>query len=319
MLPRGDATLTRARAAAVLAVFLATPRASAVDQKPSFPSDVELVYVTVTVVDDKGAAVQGLTRADFTIIEDNKPRAVEVFAAGGDDEAAPDVSLLVDTSGSVSTYTEKMTFQALKILERIPKLHRASVLSFDNDVRVWHADAGPGALVRDMMAARRENGATALHTALVTALEQLEAPAPRVTMILISDGEDVGSRVTANQALEALKRSHVTIYPLTHGAERPLSMPHGLGVQNWGQQHRHTGGEFLRRLADMSGGRVFTPDDGDFEHAIDAILAEVASQYVLGFAPASSARAATHKLKVQVNRKDLKVRYRSSYDAAGRG
>jgi VWFA-related protein len=298
--------------AGLLAVLVA-PALLAAEQKPTFHSDVELVYVTVTVVDERGAPVRDLAQADFTIAEDGKPRPVELFASASDEQAAPDVSLLVDTSGSVSTFTEKMTLSALKILERIPKVRKALVLSFDNDVRVWHADAGPTTLVREMMAARRENGATALHTALVTALQQVEDPAPRSTMILLSDGEDVGSRVTQNQALDALKRSRVTIYPLTHGAETPLSMPHGLGVQNWGQQHRHTGGDFLKRLAELTGGRVFTPDDGDVERSIDAILGEVEAQYVLGFAPANPGRSGSHKLKIQVNRPGLRPRYRPSY------
>ncbi len=298
--------------AVVLAACLAAPTLLGAQQKATFPADVELVYVTVTVVDDKGGPVHDLTQADFTIAEDGKPRPVERFAAGDDDQAAPDVSLLVDTSGSVSTFTEKMTFSALKILERIPKVKRALVLSFDNDVRVWRADAGPS-LVRDMMAARRENGATALNTALVTALQQVEDPAPRSTMILLSDGEDVGSRITQNQAIEALKRSRVTIYPLTHGVETPLSMPHGLGVQNWGQQHRHNGGDFLKRLAELTGGRVFTPDDGDVERSIDAILGEVQAQYVLGFAPGNPGKAGSRKLKIQVNRPSVKPRYRSAY------
>lgn len=303
--------MTRALSGGLL-VALAASQAPAQEPKASFPADVELVYVTVTVVDEKGGPVHDLTQADFTIAEDGKPRPVERFASGNDDQAAPDVSLLVDTSGSVSTFTEKMTFSALKILERIPKVKRALVLSFDNDVRVWRADAGPS-LVRDMMAARRENGATALNTALVTALQQVEDPAPRSTMILLSDGEDVGSRVTQYQAVEALKRSRVTIYPLTHGVENPLSMPHGQGVQNWGQQHRHNGGDYLKRLAELTGGRVFTPDDGDVEHSIDAILGEVQAQYVLGFAPGNPGKAGSRKLKVQVNRPGVKPRYRSGY------
>jgi Ca-activated chloride channel family protein len=287
--------------------------AAAADQKPTFSTGVELVYVTVVVEDDKGAPVSGLTQADFSVLEDGKPRPIDLFATADDARMAPDVSLLVDTSGSMSTYTEKLTLAALQILERIPQARRACVLSFDNDIRVWRPDAPPSSLVHDMVQARKENGATALNTALVTALQQVPDPAPRSALILLSDGEDVGSRVTRAQVLDALKHSRVTVYALSHGAETAMSMPHGNGVAQWGGQHRHEGGEFLKRLGELTGGRAYSADDGPFEAVFERILKEIASQYVLGFAPGRPDKAGEHKLKVQAGRPGLKIRYRPAY------
>jgi VWFA-related protein len=56
-------------------------RAQAPQQVPSFPSEVELITVDAVVVDDKGQPVSGLTREDFQISEDGKPREIASFEA----------------------------------------------------------------------------------------------------------------------------------------------------------------------------------------------------------------------------------------------
>ena len=70
---------------------------------------------------------------------------------------------------------------------------------------------------------------------------------------------------------------------------------------------------FLIRLADASGGLVLTPAGHALAGALDRILEELASQYVLGFAPASAAPGRSHKLEVRVNDRRLKVRHRTRY------
>jgi VWFA-related protein len=61
--------------AALLAAQQQTPQ--------TFRASTRLVEVTVTVVDKKGNAVTGLGPADFTVLDEGKPRAVEVFHFDG--------------------------------------------------------------------------------------------------------------------------------------------------------------------------------------------------------------------------------------------
>lgn len=61
---------------------------SAQQQKPTFRTATRLVEVAVTVLDKNGNAVAGLQAADFAVLDEGKPRAVEVFSFDGG-RAAP--------------------------------------------------------------------------------------------------------------------------------------------------------------------------------------------------------------------------------------
>jgi VWFA-related protein len=73
------------RALLILAVVAAGRAAAAQPPPPSpapaFPAQVELVTVDAVVVDGKGRAVPGFTRADFTVLENGVPQAIASFEA----------------------------------------------------------------------------------------------------------------------------------------------------------------------------------------------------------------------------------------------
>jgi hypothetical protein len=70
---------------------------------------------------------------------------------------------------------------------------------------------------------------------------------------------------------------------------------------------------FLTRLADASGGLVLVPAGHGLAGALDRLLEELASQYVVGFAPAAGPPGRSHRLEVRVGDRRLKVRHRERY------
>ena len=66
-------------AAAALTLAASLTLASAAAQPPRFRSAVELVDVAVVVRDREGKFVQGLTRADFELIDGGIPQAISAF------------------------------------------------------------------------------------------------------------------------------------------------------------------------------------------------------------------------------------------------
>ena len=85
--------MSRARPALVLAVLLALPggHGRALTQEPSrvFPAGIEQVTVDVVVVDKRGEPVTGLTREDFTVLDEGRPMEILTFEQVGQSSAAP--------------------------------------------------------------------------------------------------------------------------------------------------------------------------------------------------------------------------------------
>jgi hypothetical protein len=74
--------LTRPRAwLAMLAACLTASVAAQEPPVPSFPTKAEAITVDVVVLDRDGKPVRGLTKADFTVLEDGHPQEVVSFEA----------------------------------------------------------------------------------------------------------------------------------------------------------------------------------------------------------------------------------------------
>ena len=87
--------------AALLAALLAAapaqaPQETDVDKTPTIKVDVKLVNVFVTVLDQSGAPVGGLTKEDFEIAEDEQPQSIAVFDR--ESELPLSIVLAIDTS-----------------------------------------------------------------------------------------------------------------------------------------------------------------------------------------------------------------------------
>src|SRR6185503_17534238 len=80
-------------------------------QKPgAIKLDTKLVSVTVTVSDQYGRFVSGLSKEAFEIFDDNVKQEIEIF---GDEDAPVSMGIVYDVSGSMSDLTSQ-SFTALK-------------------------------------------------------------------------------------------------------------------------------------------------------------------------------------------------------------
>src|SRR5947209_20570030 len=73
-------------------------QAPTTQSKPDFSTDVKVVNVFATVRDKEGKIIRGLSKADFTLVEDGRPQNLQYFAQQSDLPLT--LGLLVDTSGS---------------------------------------------------------------------------------------------------------------------------------------------------------------------------------------------------------------------------
>jgi VWFA-related protein len=321
----------KARSGAI-AIALLAAAAGAADAPPKSPpprvvfeSQLDLVYVTVTVTDPAGKAVADLPESAFEVREDGWPRPISVFSRGKDEGVSLDVALLLDTSGSMDAELQNAQRAALAVLEKVPRLRRRIIMSFDTDIRFWRPETEPAELLADIIAARPVNGASVIRSAVAKAIEELtDEGTPRSVLILLSDGVDFGSPVTETQLFRTIESANVGIYPVPFVPSTFQSAPPGFRVgpfaRSGGTYQRApsapdtlAGRSFLTRLADASGGLLVTPAGHGLAGALDRLLEELGAQYVVGFSPSSGAPGRSHKLEVRLKDRRLKVRCRERY------
>ena len=151
-------------------------------------------------------------------------------------------------------------------------------------------------------------GGTHLFDAVYLAAREVLAPeVGRKALILISDGQDQGSRVKREAAIEAAQRNDAILYGILFVDRRFY------GRGSFG----YSGESTLKKLAEETGGRVFNVRrDQDLSEAFEQISSELRIQYSLGYSPTNAARDGSfRKVQVKATRRGLRVRARKGYYA----
>ena len=285
----------------VIGLALAAAATLAARQEPQaapparFSSGVQLVEVYATVTDAKGEPVTGLRREDFEVYEDSQRQEVSTFVAG---EFPLTVALGVDRSWSMAGEPLRHAKQASQsFLRQLKPADRAMVVAISSEADVI------APLTMDRVAQSREIAAlepwstTALHDAIVAALDRLEPEAGRQALVVFSDGQDRYSRTTAAQVVERARRSHALVYLIAFGRTRP---------------------PLLAELAVLTGGRSFLlKDPRELERTLALIAKELRYQYLLGYVPGdvSAGDGAWRSIRVVLKTPGLRVRARDGYHA----
>lgn len=279
---------------------------------PVFPARTDIVKLTVTVRDTRGRLVSDLTADDFALYEEGRRQAIQLFATvvvpGEEETLALDVGLLLDTSASMAKEIALTQEAAFRFLEAIPRARDLLTVFFDQDIRISRYDSEHQQGLFQRILESRASGGTALYDAIAVYLSRVQDSPGRKVLVLLTDGEDTTSGLSLAQVIELVRSSPVTIYAIAFPGQYAPTSQRGL----WARA-------FLRQLADLSGGEVFSPTASKNLPAIyDQILHDLSSQYVLGFVSDDPNRDGRYrKLRVEVGRKRLKLRHRAGYYAAG--
>ena len=205
------------------------------------------VYVTVT---REGDAVRDLARSDFRIFDDGKRQQIVTYETGD----APLAALLaIDSSLSMEGPPLLAAIEgARSFAEGMIDLDEAMLLLFSDHV-VHHTEftGDPETLVRGLTGAEASGG-SAINDYLYLALQLLERRQGRRVVVLLSDGIDVESVLSAPQVAEVAARSQALIYWI-RVAREPFGMRHRSA---WRSTDEHTVElDALAALVDASGGR----------------------------------------------------------------
>jgi VWFA-related protein len=298
-------------------------------QLPEAPQTLKvqtnLVNVFVTARDKHNGIISDLTKDNFKISEDGQEQKVAYFA---EEKNMPlSLGILIDTSGSMQNILGAEQDTASRFVhETMRKRDEAMIVSFDFDLNLL-ADftedtsvlesairrtrinaVSSGGVITPGTVPTGQNGGTDLYDAVYAAChDELAHEAGRKAIILLTDAEDTGSKLSLQDSIEAAQRSDTVIHVLRLSDE-PFYMSMGIG---------YSGVAVARKMAEDTGGReIEVRSEKSLEKAFDVITEELRSQYVLGYYPTNTKRDGTfRKIKVEVDRPDVRLLARRGYYA----
>jgi VWFA-related protein len=298
--------------------------------------NVELVQLFFNVKDKHGALIPNLTKDNFDLLEDGQPQTIKYFKAESDLPLT--LGILLDTSGSQRRVLDMEKEVGGSFLESTlrPK-DEAFVISFGTDIellqdftssvsRLKHAlnDAsmnaggvgcagGPIGPQGPIPCGSNGQRGTALYDAVYLAShDELSHEVGRKAMILLTDGEDEGSKLKIKDAIEAAQKADAICYVLLIADRGFYGGLGGLG---------YNGPSEMKKLTQETGGRVI--DVGNkiekLRDAFDQISRELRSQYNIGYTPTNANRDGSfRKVDIKPKQGDYKIQARSGYYATPR-
>ncbi len=274
--------------------------------------ETDVISVPTTVLDNRGRLIKGLQKEDFQLREDGVLQELTSFSM---QESPIRVTLLLDVSGSMVDRIAEVKRAASQFMKYVGPNDLIKVIQFDHVVKPLVDFSGDPARLKDAIAAAKtEGGGTALHNALWAALADLEAKKAsdeaekrHRAIILLTDGEDTASAVTADEIVLKARRVDALIYSLS------LEREHDKPVRNG------PASLVLKQLADLSGGDLQFPELSNLGRHYQDLADQLRQQYMLGYVSSSTS---THQgwraIKVDVNRRNLNLRYRQGYFTYGK-
>lgn len=290
--PRAPSLSALVPAVAVLASL--TVAASA--QQAVFRSTVDLVPVFATVTGADGSFTTGLSKDDFTVLDNGRPQEIVSFS---DEAQTISVSIILDTSGSMATARERVFSAAGVFLDNLRPDDRAMIGSLVYQGPPFSADR---ARLRSSMELLPRDPGSPVWMALDRAVTSLGPETNRRVIVIYTDGQ--------NQDLSQFRALRVSESTLRTRIEAAGVMVYAIGFEGVSI------GGGLKTIARRSGGRATELGHADdLAAALTAVADELHHQYLLGFTPAVL-DGRTHRIEVRLRKPALTVRAREAYVAS---
>jgi VWFA-related protein len=332
-------------------------------EKADLTVRVKVVNVPATVRDKHGKIVNNLTKDDFVLEEDGRPQTLHYFSQ---ESSLPlTLGLLVDTSMSQRRVLGQERTASSSFIDQMlrPDKDKAFLIHFDHEVELDQdltssretlrsaldslqspqftqtsggnsqgQDPGgyPGRHSGGHHNGSSHGGGTLLYDAVYLASDELmKKQTGRKALIVLSDGDDRGSKETLRTAIETAQRSDTIIYSILFKDDEDRSFGGGFGGIGMGGHHGGPGGgrgrypqeqrvdgkKILEQMSRETGGRLFEVSGKQTVEKIYAQIEEdLRNQYSLGYTPdRTNPGQGFHKISVKTKQKDLVVHAREEY------
>lgn len=223
MKPSSNTNLTKrgviARMTSIGLACLLPQIASAADELRVTTDSTSTVQVYLNVDSNAGTPIGGLQQGDFLLSEDRSTQTISSFASLSN---LPVTTVFVmDYSRSNESSVTNMENAVKSFIDLMDSQDEAAIISFNQNVTVNQT------LTRDHddLKAAAEAGVVAqnsrLYDAIDAAIEQIKLSTNTLgthTIIVLSDGYDVGSTLTLTDLAAHLKDISVSVFPIGYGS-----------------------------------------------------------------------------------------------------
>lgn len=289
--------------------------------------NVNVVQLFFNVKDKHGTLIPNLTKDDFTIAEDGSPQTIKYFTA--ETNLPLTIGMMIDASGSQRNVIDMEKEVGGAFLRQIlTDKDEAYVISFDitvdllqdftrdvhrlqaalnkAKVNVDYTSGGIPGMGGGPVPQRGNSPGTLLYDAVyLSSHDMLSKEVGRKAMILLTDGQDEGSRLKIQDAIEAAQKADAIVYVLLC-ADRGFYGGFG-----------YSGESDMRKLTEQTGGRVINVGNkfDKLRDAFDQIAAELRSQYNIGYTPTNTKLDGSYRKLEIKDKQGYKIQARAGYYA----
>jgi VWFA-related protein len=302
--------------------------AAAADDVPvaTFNIEVNLVNVYFTVRAKDGILAPHLTKEDCTVLEDKTPQTLKSFVAENDQPLT--LGILLDTSLSQKRVLALEQDAGSQFLERvIRRKDQAFVLGVDVNVDLLQdltssvrlltralnkaeINAGVGFGPGPVPTAGGPRGTILYDAVYLASNEKLSRETGRKALILLTDGQDEGSKTKIQEAIAAAQKANAVVYVILI-ADVQGYLEQGMGYYGYSP---------MKKMTEETGGRVINVGNNGkkLDAAFQQIEDELRTQYVATYTPTNSKQDGSFRhLSVECHGDGLKVQARKGYFAPG--
>jgi Ca-activated chloride channel family protein len=293
----------------------AAPPASQAPQDGQYriQTQVNLVVLHTSVLNDRSIFVPGLKQENFRVFEDKVEQKLSVFKQ---EDVPVSFGLVIDNSGSMRDKRPQVNAAALTFVKTSNAADEGFVVNFNDDYYLdtehdFTSDLNEMKSALERIDAR---GSTALYDAVIGSLDHLKKGSrDKKVILVVTDGEDNASRHSLENAVEQAQRNDALIYAV--GVFSDDDIKHNRRAMKKARTA-------LSQLATATGGLAFFPEDAsDTESICTQIAHDIRNQYTLAYYPTNTAHDGTFRT-VQVDvipprgSGKLSVRTRTGYYAS---
>lgn len=250
-------------------------------------SQVNLVVLHISVLNDRSVFVPGLKEDNFKVLEDKVEQKLSVFKQ---EDVPVSFGLVVDNSGSMRDKRPQVNAAAITFVKTSNPQDEGFVVNFNDDYYLdtehdFTSDLNEMKTALERIDAR---GSTALYDAVIGSLDHLKkGTRDKKVLLVVTDGEDNASRHSLENVVEQAQRADAVIYAIGVFSDDDIKHNHRA------MKKARTA---LSELANATGGLAFFPENADDTEAICTQVAhDIRNQYTIAYYPTNEARDGTFR------------------------